>query len=45
MKEKNRSTSRMTRQSFLKATALLPLAALGSGQANAAPQPDAAPGC
>ena len=44
MNEKDRSTSPMTRQSFLKATALLPLAALGSGQPVAAPPRDPAPG-
>ncbi|MDR3675967.1 MAG: hypothetical protein P4N24_10795 [Acidobacteriota bacterium] len=41
MNKENRSTSQMTRQSFLKATALLPLAALHPGQADAAPQQDA----
>src|ERR1019366_6765068 len=44
MNEENRSTARMTRQSFLKATALLPLAVLSSGEAAAAPQQDVTPG-
>ena len=43
MKEKDQPNTGMTRQSFLKATALLPLAALGAGKAAAAPQPDPAP--
>jgi hypothetical protein len=44
MNSKEKSTSRMTRQSFLKATALLPLATLRSGQVTAAPQKGTAPG-
>jgi hypothetical protein len=44
MKEKNQTTTGMTRQSFLKATALLPLAALSTGQAVGVPEPDKAPG-
>jgi len=44
MNQRVRSTLRMTRQSFLKATTLLPLAALRSGQVTAAPQQDTAPG-
>jgi len=43
MTQYGKSTSRMTRQSFLKATALLPLATLGSNQF-AAPSGDKAPG-
>lgn len=43
MKEKDQPNTGMTRQSFFKATALLPLAALGAGKAAAAPQPDPAP--
>ena len=44
MSQQGRSTSRMTRQSFLKATALLPLAALRSGEVTGASQGNAAPG-
>ena len=44
MNDERRSTSRMTRQSFLKTTALLPLAALNSGQIAAAPEQEKPPG-
>jgi hypothetical protein len=43
MKDKDRLNSGMTRQSFLKATALLPLTAFGTGQASAAPHRDVVP--
>ncbi|MGA3325508.1 MAG: hypothetical protein ABSF45_13635, partial [Terriglobia bacterium] len=43
MKQPGRSILKMTRQSFLKATALLPLATLRSGQVAAAPRGDTAP--
>src|ERR1035437_8594821 len=44
MKDKDRLNSGMTRQSFLKATALLPLTAFGTGQATATPRRDVVPG-
>src|ERR1035441_1630767 len=44
MKDNDRLNSGMTRQSFLKATALLPLTAFGTGQASAAPHRDVVPG-
>ena len=44
MKDKDRLNSGMTRQSFLKATALLPLTAFGTGQATATPHRDLVPG-
>jgi hypothetical protein len=44
MKDKDRVNSGMTRQSFLKATALLPLTAFGTGQATATPPRDVVPG-
>ncbi|HXW15590.1 MAG TPA: hypothetical protein VEN79_13875 [Terriglobia bacterium] len=43
MNEENRSTARMTRQSFLRATALLPLAALSPEQVTASPQQEGNP--
>jgi hypothetical protein len=42
MDQQNKSALRMTRQSFLKATALLPLATFRTGQATAAPERDPA---
>src|ERR1035438_3317441 len=44
MKDNDRLNSGMTRQSFLKATALLPLTAFGTGQATATPRRDVVPG-
>ena len=43
MKDQDRSNQGITRQAFLRASAALPLAALGSGQATPAPPPEATP--